>query len=146
MATHPVYDRLLEGITEPMEKKVMEILLERAGDPVTRYELLEAVHGKKARLWAEKHGLQNSAEDRQNRKIVERLQRLEYPITSSSGSAGYVLAADEEDTDSYIAELITRRTNLDEKIASLRKSKRWIKFVRDWKAGRPATQLPLMGA
>ncbi len=145
MPGHPVYERILEGITEPMEKVLMEALLERAGEPVTRYELLEMVHGKKARLWAEIHGLQNSAEDRQNREIIERLQRREYPITSSSGRAGYVLAADEADTDSYINELVTRRTNLDEKIAALHKAKRWIKFVRDWKAGRPATQLPLMG-
>lgn len=142
---HPVYDKLLEGITEPMERAVLENLIEHAGERVTRYELLEAVHGLKAREWAEAHGLANSTEDRQNREIIETLQSKDYPIVSSSGTAGYVLAADEETTEKYVAELVSRSNNLNDKINSLRRSKKWIRFIREWKANRPAVQLSIFG-
>jgi hypothetical protein len=127
-----------------MERKVMQTLIDRAGERVTRYELLETVHGPEACAWAKKHGLANSTEDRQNREIIEHLQAKEYPIVSSSGQAGYILAADEETTDNYLKEMIGRRESLDKKISAVRKSKHWISFIREWKANRPATQTRLL--
>jgi hypothetical protein len=144
MATSLVYDQLLSEITDDMERAVMKVLIEHAGERVTRYLLLKEVHGFGAYEWAEKHGLANSTADRQNREIIERLQAKDYPIVSSSGQAGYILAADDETTDSYVAELVSRRANLDEKIDHVRKSKRWVKFIREWKANRPAVQTRLL--
>ena len=78
--------------------------------------------------------------DRQNRAIIEMLQDKGYPIVASSGTAGYVLAADEATTEAYIAELVSREENLRNKIRSVRASKRWIPFIREWRANKPAKQ------
>lgn len=140
MATTPVYDLLLSEVTDEMEKAVLVALLERAGERVTRYELIEKVHGSEARAKAEKHGLANSTEDRQNRECIERLQAAHYPIVSSSGHAGYILAADDETTDAYIAEIGSRIQQMQNKQVALRRSKRWIKFIREYKDSRPLVQ------
>lgn len=146
MATHPIYDQLVANITDPMQRAVLDTLLQHAGERVTRFELIEAVHGAEARQWAEQHGLANSTADRQNREIIEALQARDYPIVSSSGVAGYVLAADDAETDNYLAELESRRANLEEKIGHVRKSKKWTPFLREWKSSRPAVvQLNMFG-
>ena len=137
---HPVYDQLMDGITDAMTRAVLEALIEHAGERVTRQELLELVHGRTVREHAEKHGLANSTEDRQNRAIIELLQDKGYPIVASSGTPGYVLAADEETTEAYIAELVSRQENLRNKISSVRASKRWIPFIREWRANRLVKQ------
>ena len=137
---HPVYDQLMEGITDKMTRSVLDVLIQHAGERVTRLDLLEHVHGWNVRDQAEKHGLANSTEDRQNRAIIEMLQDKGYPIVASSGTAGYVLAADEATTEAYIAELVSREENLRNKIRSVRASKRWIPFIRDWRANKPAKQ------
>jgi hypothetical protein len=143
MPTHPVYDLLLADITEEMERAVLTMLLEHAGERVNRYELLEAVHGAEARAWAEKHGLANSKEDRQNRECIEALQRKDYPIYSSSGEAGYILAIDEKAADTYITEIGSRIKAMEAKKDALTRSKRMIPFIRQYKETRPAIQVRL---
>lgn len=140
MATHPVYDLLLADITEDMERAVLTKLLEHAGERVNRYELIEAVHGLDARARAEQHGLANSKEDRQNRECIESLQRKDYPIYSSSGEAGYVLAIDESVADTYISEISSRIKTMEAKQAALKRSKRLIPFIRQYKETRPVIQ------
>jgi chorismate mutase len=146
MATHPIYDQLVEEITDPLQRKVLDALLEHAGERVTRYALIQAVHGDKAYEWAKEHGLANSTADRQNREIIEALQAKEYPIVSSSGAAGYILAADDHETDNYLAELSSRRANLDDKISHVRHAQKWTPFIREWKATRVTVkQLNMFG-
>lgn len=140
MTTHPVYDQLLASLTDADETAVLKVLLERAGERVTRYELLETIQGAEARAYAEQHGLANNTDDRRNREAIERLQGKDYPIVSSSGQAGYILAADDAITEAYIAEIGSRITQMEAKKESLRRSKKWIPFIREWKAGRPAIQ------
>lgn len=144
MTTHPVYDMLLAEIDDAMERAVFMALLERAGARVTRYELLEKVHGPKALAWAQENGLANSTGDRQNRECIERLQARDYPIVSSSGQAGYILAADDETTEAYISEIGSRIQQMQLKQEALRRSKRWIKFIREYKDSRPMVQARLI--
>jgi hypothetical protein len=140
MTTHPVYDMLLEQITEEMERKVFTVLLEHAGERVTRYELLEAVHGASARVWAEQHGLANCKEDRQNRECIENLQHKDFPIYASSGEAGYTLAVDDARADEYISEIGSRIERMKDKKAALERSRKWIPFIRQFKEARPLVQ------
>jgi hypothetical protein len=143
MTTNPVYDLLLKDITDEMERKLLDVLLAQAGERISRIDLVEAVHGLDARLLAEKVGIGNSTHDRQNRELIERLQGRDYPIVSSSGAGGYTLAADAQTTESYIAEIGSRIQQMTAKRDALNRSKRWIPFIQEWMAGRPAVQAPL---
>jgi hypothetical protein len=143
MTTTPVYDLLLKDITDETERRLLDVLLDQAGERISRIDLVEAVHGLDARLLAEKVGIGNSTHDRQNREIIERLQGRDYPIVSSSGVGGYTLAADDATTEAYIAEIGSRIEQMQAKCTALRRSRRWIPFIKEWKAGRPAVQVPL---
>ena len=140
MTTTPVYDMLVARITDALERKLLDTLLDKAGESVSRLELVEAVHGPEARALAEKIGINKSTHDRQNREIIERLQAKDYPIVSSSGEGGYTLAADDETTEAYIKEIGSRIEKMQSKQAALRRSTKWIKFIREWRACRPAIQ------
>jgi hypothetical protein len=136
MTTHPVYDILLDGITDEMEKKVIRCLINHAGERVTREQMVLEVHG----IYVQKNALASSTEDRQNREIIERLQEHHYPIISSSAQAGYILGAEDKELDDYLTELSSRRARLDEKISKLKASRRWLPLIREWIANRPVMQ------
>ena len=135
-ARHPVYEVLMKEVTDDLEKKVLDALIERAGERVTRPELVLAVFGNAI----ESRDLANNPDDRRIREAIERLQRQDFPILASSGQAGYALAADEAILDSYIGEIISRQVQLKEKEAALRRSRRWVRFIKEYKVSR-ATQI-----
>ena len=137
--THPVYELLLKNVTDEFERSVLNVLIEHAGEKVSRPDLVAALFG----ITVQPGRLANSTEDRRIREAIERLQRSEYPIMASSGSAGYVLATDEADIDSYIGEIVSRQNMLKEKEKALRGSRRWIKFIREYKSYKPAQQLSM---
>ena len=139
MTVHPVYDMLLAEITDELERKVLQVLIDHAGTRVTRPQLVFEVFG----VYVQQKELASSVEDRKNRECIERLQKRDYPIMASSGQAGYVLAADETVLDAYIAEIGSRIENMKEKQSALHRSRRWIGFIRQWKENRPAKQLDL---
>ena len=141
MTTHPVYDQLLAEVTDDLERKVLQVLVDRAGVRVTRPDLVLQVFG----VTVEQAELSASTEDRKIRECIERLQRRDYPIMASSGTPGYVLAADETVLDAYIAEIGSRIANMQEKQSALRRSRRWIKFIQLWKESRPAKQISMFG-
>lgn len=141
MTTHPVYDQLLSEITDELERKVLQVLIDKAGTRVTRPQLVYEVFG----VTVEQAELSASTEDRRIRECIESLQRRDYPIMASSGQPGYVLAADESVLDAYIAEIGSRIANMQEKQSALRRSRRWISFIRQWREGRPAVQLNMFG-
>ncbi len=137
---HPVYERLLSEITEETERKVFQVLLDHVGEHVTRPQMVLEVFG----VYVQQKELAGSKEDRKIRVCVEALQRKEFPISASSGEAGYILAADEHSVDAYIAELVSRQTNLEHKVGAVRRSKRWIPLLMEWKSSRPAVQARLL--
>ena len=141
MTTHPVYDHLLAEITDELERKVLQVLIDKAGTRVTRPQLVYEVFG----VTVEQAELSASTEDRRIRECIESLQRRDYPIMASSGQPGYVLAADESVLDAYIAEIGSRIANMQEKQSALRRSRRWISFIRQLREARPAVQLNLFG-
>jgi len=87
--------------------------------------------------------LANNANDRRVREAIERLQQREFPILASSGAAGYVLAADDSELDAYLAEIISRQNQLMEKERALRRSRKWIKYINEYKLGAPAKQMSM---
>ena len=138
MARHPVYEVLMKAVTDELEKKVLDVLIESAGERVTRPALVLAVFGNAIDV----RDLANNPDDRRIREAIERLQRQDFPILASSGQAGYVLAADEAILDSYIGEIISRQVQLKEKEAALRRSRRWVRFIKEYKVSR-ATQISM---
>lgn len=139
MTTHPVYDLLLQEVTDELERKVLSALIDHAGEKVTRPELVFAVYA----VYVQQGALSSSLEDRKIREAIERLQRREYPILASSGAAGYVLACDDTELDSYIGEIVSRQNTLLEKERALRRSRRWINYIREYKANAPAKQISM---
>ena len=141
MTTHPVYDLLLAEVTEAFEKDVLSVLIGRAGEKTSRPDLVFCVFG----IYVQSGELANCTEDRKIREAIERLQLKGFPIVASSGSAGYVLLADEAELDKYLAEIITRQIALRAKQNALRQSRKWIKFVREYRdvKDRPAQQMPM---
>lgn len=134
MPTHPIYDMLLTQVSEDLERKVLGVLLDRAGLPVTRPELVQAVFGYRPTELA------GNTDDRKIREAIENLQAHEYPIVASSGAAGYTLSADENALDTYLAEIGSRISTLTSKRESLQKSRRWIAFIRQWRERPPVMQ------
>lgn len=140
MSTTPVYDLMLSGVTEEFLRKVLTVLIEHAGERVTRPQFVFEVFG----VICTQGTLSNSKEDRQIRDAIEQLQQREYPILSSSGAAGYILAIDDSELDAYVAEIVTRQNSLAEKATALRKSRRWIGIIREYKTNKPAVQARLL--
>ena len=140
MPVSPVYDMLLAEVTEELERKVLSVLIEHAGEKVSRPEFVLKVFG----VHVEPSELASSKEDRKIRECIERLQRHEFPIMASSGSAGYVLADGDAALDSYIAEIVSRQNTLLEKERFLRRSRKWIKFIREYKSNK-AEQMSMFG-
>jgi hypothetical protein len=140
MTTTKVYDNLLAEITDELERKVLAALVERAGKRVTRQQLIAIVFGEDALLRAMRGGLANNTDDRKIRECIEALQDKDFPIVSSSGKPGYIMAADEATTEAYISEIGSRINQMLKKQAALRRSKGRIPSIRDWQAAQVATQ------
>jgi hypothetical protein len=136
MPTHPIYDLLLEGVNDELERKVLLALIKHAGKRISRPDLVFEVQG----VYVQQGQLASSSEDRQNREAIEKLQARGYPVLASSGQAGYVLGGDDQELDDYLTELASRRARIDEKISHLRKARKWIPFIRQWIADRPIMQ------
>ena len=136
MPTHPIYDLLLEGVGDDLERRVLTALIKHAGKRLSRPGLVFEVHG----IYVQQNEINSSAEDRQNREAIERLQRSGYPIIASSGQAGYKLGGDFEELDDYVKELASRKMNLEEKIRYLRQARKWIPFIQQWITDRPLVQ------
>lgn len=100
--THPVYLQLLSEITDGLERKVLEILLENPTERIDRRQFVHAVFGRVA------YDLTSNTDDRQIRECIERLRAKGWPIVSSSGEAGYVLEDNEERIREFAAEQESR--------------------------------------
>jgi len=104
--------------------QVLEFAFENSpGINVTRQDMVANIFG----IFVEKSKLANSTEDRQIREAIEDLQRAGYPVISSSGKPGYRLAVDDQEKETYIVELESRRKQLEEKIRALRNPR--VKYV-----------------
>lgn len=135
----PVYDLLLRDITDDLERKVLSALIEHAGERRTRPQLVFDVFGK----YVQSSELANNTDDRKIRECIENLQRREYPILASSGIAGYILVTDDKELDDYVGEIVSRANQMHEKAHALRKSRKWIRSIQEYKANRPAEQISM---
>jgi hypothetical protein len=139
MTTTPTYDMLLSEITDTLERQVLTLLMDNAGKRLTREHLVYAIFGK---IVADGK-LANNPDDRKIRECIERLQQRKYPILSSSGRAGYIMAIDDGELDTYVAELETRQRALHEKVKALRESRYWIPFIKAHVTRKPVEQLSM---
>ena len=135
MTTHPVYEQLLGEITDDLERQVFTVLAERAGEKISRPDLVFAIFRK----YDQQAAMGASLEHRKIRRCIEALQRREFPILASSGEAGYVLVADEAELDQYVAELASRKERLAEKIEALYRARRRMPAIRQYRDARKAT-------
>jgi hypothetical protein len=104
MPTTPIYDKLLSEVTDELEKRILDILLninENTAGGITRQQLVLALYG----YWPD--NLSNDPCDRIVRKAIEHL-RENWPITSSSGGGGYRLSEDEDEIKAFAAEQESR--------------------------------------
>jgi len=129
MTTHPVYDALLSEIDDALERRVFEILAEKAGQTITRPDLVFAVFA----VYVQQAELTNNKYDRQIRECIERLRDRDYPIHSSSGEAGYCLTTDEAAIDEYINEQRSRMNKLESRIHAALRSKKRAADIRTWR-------------
>ncbi len=139
MATHPVFDLLLEGVDDGLERKVLRVLMQDAGRRVSRPMLVMQVF----KVFVRPSELASCGKDRQIREAIERLQGLGYPILASSGQAGYMLGGEEQQLDDYLVELVSRKVRIEEKIGHLRVARKWMPFIREWIADRAVVQARL---
>lgn len=141
MPTTPVYDLLLQEVTDDLERRVLSALINHAGERVTRPQLVFEVFG----VYVQSCELANNTDDRKVREAIERLQRREFPILASSGQAGYILVTDDKELDDYVGEIVSRVNQMQEKANALRKSRKWILFIKAHKANQPAVQASMFG-
>jgi hypothetical protein len=101
-----------------IETEVRAILSFHKGkdNPVSRWQLVERVFGREA---AANRG-NNNPFDRQIRSAIEKYRDTDL-IVSSSGSAGYWLAADMDDIHTIAQEYENRARQMEEKARNLRK-------------------------
>jgi hypothetical protein len=121
--TSPIYDQLLEGVTEELERKVLDILLQSYPETsagITRQQLVLTLFG----YWPE--NLATDQNDRIIRKAIEHL-RQEWPIVSSSGGAGYRLSEDADEIKAFAAEQEARAEKIKR---DARAAFRWLPKAR----------------
>ena len=131
-----IYEQLIAEITDTDERKVFDALLNAGGQRVTRATLARAVYGGNV----SEEELADSTKDRKVREIIRRLRERDYPIVSSSDSAGYTMQASEDEMDAFIREQGSRLVKLQANIDHAYRSKKWLKMVSEYRA---QTVLPL---
>lgn len=98
---HPIYRKLLEEVDDAFQRCVLEVLLDRAGETVTRRQFVATVSGEiiSSRV---------ATADRKIRLAIAALRAANWPILSSSGEAGYRLCYDEFEIAICAAEMRRR--------------------------------------
>jgi hypothetical protein len=138
MTTTYEYDRICAEMPEGLPADIMTVLTNQwrnfPGTNVNRETLILLVFHRVV----EKSKLTGSHKDRQIRETIEQLQREGYRVISSSGKPGYRLAVNDEDMESYIAELESRKTHLEEKIRALRTPRPKFEYIAPMQASQPA--------
>lgn len=120
MTVMPEYDALLAEVSDALERRILDILLQsyppapvaqaqaETAAGITRQQLVLTLYG----YWPE--NLETDKHDRIIRKSIEHL-REKWPIISSSGGAGYRLSEDADEIEAYAAEQASRAARETEK-------------------------------
>lgn len=109
---------ILELTDEEIERRVRSILSFRKGkeNAISRWQLVEQIFGRDA---AANRG-NNNPWDRKVREAIAKWRDTDL-IVSSSGSAGYYLAADMTDIETIAQEYEERIKKMAEKVRNLRR-------------------------
>lgn len=109
---------IFDKTDEEIERDVRHILSYRKGkeNAISRWQLVEQVFGRAAAL----NRGNNNPYDRKIRDVIARYREQDL-IVSSSGSAGYYLAADMGDIETIASELEGRAKDMLTKASHLRR-------------------------
>jgi hypothetical protein len=129
----PVYQNLLSEVTDELERQVLDVLLEHAGERVNRGTLVLAVF----HTYVEADQLAASTHDRMVRECIARLREKDWPIVSSSSEAGYTLETDEEQIKAFAAE---QQSRAERNLATAKAAYRWLPKARAIREARLAGQ------
>lgn len=136
MPTTPVYDEILLGVTDELEKAVFEYFAAHIGETISRSELVKAVYG----IDVKPGDLTNSAEDRRIRECIEALRKRDYPIVSTSGKAGFKLTIDDNEIMEFIGELQHRQAEIGKTIDAAWRSRKKAAQIQKWRSNPPQAQ------
>lgn len=134
-----IYNEIRQQVNSVFERQVLDLFVSHIGESLRREYLIEELSGRRV----ERAKLAADHDDRKLRMAISNLQRAGVPILSSASEAGYVLVDDDERLDAYVCELESRRAELADKIAGLRKSRPLVRAIRE--LPRRATQPSLFG-
>ena len=103
---------------EQLDVQVRALLAQHKGraNRISRWELVERIFGREAAL----DRSSNNPYDRRIRAAIERWRDLDL-IVSSSGVAGYWLAADMKDIETIAQEYVNRSREMEARARNLRK-------------------------
>jgi hypothetical protein len=126
MTTSLTYKEIIRTMPPGLEKRIMEILDNHQGqaDRISRPMLIRALFGILPKNY------KDSTEDRQMRRAIKTRHDMGYPVLSDSGEGGYWLPATVHEADAYVAELESRRDQLD----------KTIRIIKNWNYGKSLHQ------
>jgi hypothetical protein len=103
---------------EQLETQVRTILLSHKGkeNRISRWQLVEMVFGREAAA----NRSNGNGYDRRIREVIEKWRDHDL-IVSSSGVAGYWIAADLDDVETIASEYVSRSREMEEKARNLRR-------------------------
>lgn len=124
-----ILDELANGELDELQVKVFHFLRRVYPAPLTRRELIECIYGNRP---ADDEDLNNNTNDRKIRAAIAGMFELDYPISSTSGGAGYRIDIDTESWSELVNELESKKKTLEKKIeAAIRISARIRKSGRN---------------
>jgi hypothetical protein len=113
-----VYEQLLTELSSGemtiLQKQIYELLKEHP-QGLTRQDLILSIFG----YWPE--SIDGNKDDRKIRKAIERMRRRLFPIISTSGKPGYRLDVSRPAVEKMLAELISRKTHIEQQIEAASK-------------------------
>ena len=130
MTPAAIYAALLSEIDDALERKVFQVLADDAGEQVSRPDMVFRVFG----VYVQQSELGNNKYDRQVRECIAMLRKRGYPIVSTSGGRGYKLTTDHAEINSYIAEQVARRDDLETVIRAMRGAFERAATIREYRA------------
>lgn len=135
MPNHPVYEMILHGVTDDLQRQILTVLLDNVGRTIPREEMVYLIYDYRP----DPKTLAANADDRRIRICIEAMQLLEYPIVSANGK-GYKISTEADELKTYIDKLGETVKSLNTKIESLEKSRRWLPFIKQWQSRPPVSQ------
>src|SRR5512146_911631 len=104
-----VYHEIASSINDALQRQVLEYFKDRPGQAIRREQAISDLFGRTV----ERSKLAADRNDRKLRLAIAALQKQGYPILASAKAAGYCYSTDPAQLEAYLAELESRRRELE---------------------------------